>query len=125
MYTNDPLLIGSERWANLEDLKPILELCYLGRHGLDEAKQRLGLAPLAERRRRRRIELLMAIISNESSHPALSASYDELVGHQSISGQVQTRSQSRGQPRSLRTNTNPYHQSFLPRTIRDMKIAQL
>ena len=96
-----------------------------GRHGLDEAKQRLGLVPLAERRRRRRIELLMAIISNESSHPALSASYDELVGHQSISGQVQTRSQSRGQPRSLRTNTNPYHQSFLPRTIRDMKIAQL
>lgn len=47
------------------------------RDRLDEAKQRMGIGPLAERRKSRRVNLLMTVLSStkywlQDTHPALS-----------------------------------------------------
>lgn len=90
-----------------------------GRRGVREAKERLELAALDERRRTQRLRLLMRILQKEEYHPALSAAYDELIN--TPESFIQTRAQTLGQPRSVSTNNNCYYNSFLPRTIRDLK----
>lgn len=92
-----------------------------GRTDVKLAMEKLDLAPLSTRRRDKRICLLLQILSKEEHHPALSAAYENLVSHPTST--VQTRSQTRGIPRSLGANSSRYHNSFLPRTIRDMKIT--
>ena len=95
-----------------------------GRNHLEETKKRLGLAPLANRRKNHRVNLLLKILGSEDNHPALSSSYEELTKPNSQSQNVQTRSQTKGEPRSISASHNGYFYSFLPRTIRDMKIGQ-
>jgi len=61
----------------------------------------------------------MRILQKEEYHPALSAAYDELIIINTPESFIQTRAQTLGQPRSV--STNCYYNSFLPRTIRDLK----
>lgn len=91
-----------------------------GREDVSPTMEKLGLTPLASRRRNKRLCLLIQILSKEEHHPALSKSYDHIVNK--TSSTVLTRSQAQGVPRSVTTNYSNYHNSFLPRTIRDMKI---
>ena len=92
-----------------------------GRGGSDEARSRLGLTPLQNRRKDLRLSLLMRILAKEEYHPSLSKSYEHLIDQPTTS--VTTRSQSNGMPITFRTNTSLFHASFLPRTICDMKIT--
>ena len=48
-----------------------------------------------------------------------SKAYEELVGDHIVT--MTTRSAARGEPTSISTNSRCYHQSFLPRTIREMR----
>jgi len=74
--------------------------------------KKLCLEPLDLRRKSRRISLLK-ILFKERQHPTLNATYDDFLDQRTTST-VQTRSQVSGLPRS---------DSFLPRTIRDMRIS--
>ena len=85
-----------------------------------EEMNKLGLKPLANRRKSQRVSLLMRILTNEECHTALSTTYDEIInGRRNIT--VTTRAAARGEPLSIATQSTIYHQSFLPRTVRDLR----
>ena len=86
-----------------------------GRESVTEAKALLGLVPLADRRKNHRVSLLMRILQDDQHHGTLSSGFDEIVNDRASSTMV-TRAASRG------SSTKHYHGSFLPRTIRGMKI---
>lgn len=90
-----------------------------GREGVTEARKKLKLHTLEKRRRDQRIKLLMRILVKEEKHSALQSSYEELINQQPSF--IQTRAQSRGLPPSVSANRSLFHNSFLPRTIRDIK----
>lgn len=91
-----------------------------GRRGVTEAKEKLQLTPLVERRKNSRIKLLMKILSKEEAHPALCQAYDDIVNQPGTN--IHTRSQTKGVPRSVAANGSCFHNSFIPRTIRDLKM---
>ena len=93
-----------------------------GRGDVKRAMEKLGLQLLDQRRRNQQLGLPMRILGKEEQHPALNSAYDDLLEHQNV-GTVQTRSQTFGLPRSVGANSNKYLNSFLPRTIRDMRIG--
>ena len=94
--------------------------CPRGRESITEACSQLGLQTLQQRRRDHRISLLMKILQNEERHNNLALAYDELsVDRQGMS--MTTRSATRGEPTSVHATTQIYHNSFLPRTIRDTR----
>ena len=68
-----------------------------GRNDLEETK-RLDLAPLANRRKNCRVNLLLKIVCSGNNHPTLSSSYEELTKPNLNSQNVQTRSQTKGKP---------------------------
>ena len=79
-----------------------------GRKGLDDARKRHGLQPLANRRKTRRINLLMRILPDEEAHPVLSSTCDELTRSQINSGQCKQdrkRENDRGQLVQATINT--------------------
>jgi len=92
-----------------------------GRRGVTEAREELRLELLSERRQKCRIKLVLNIIAKEDAHPVLCAAYDEVI--KQTEGVIYTRSQSRNEPRSrsISTTGNSFYNSFLPRTIRDLK----
>ena len=92
-----------------------------GCESITEAKALLGLIPLADRRKNHRVSLLMRILQDDQHHGTLASGYDEIVNDHASSTMV-TRAASRGVPISIGSPTKYYHGSFLPRTIRDMKI---
>jgi len=93
-----------------------------GRTDIWEEIKRLCLEPLDLRRKSRRISLLLKILFKEEQHPTLSAAYNDFLDQRTTST-VLTRSQVSGFPRSVRVNKNGYLYSFLPKTIRYMKIS--
>ena len=90
-----------------------------GRDGVEDANTRLGLIPIHKRRRDQRLRLLMRIIAKEEHHSSLSESYNEIMKQPATT--ITTRSQTRGILATFRTNNTQYHNSFRPRTIRDLK----
>jgi len=92
-----------------------------GREDVKSAMKKICLQPLEQRRKNRRINR-MEILAKEEQHLALSSAYDELL-NKPTNSTIQTRSQARGQPRSVGANSTKYLNSFLPRTIRDLKIG--
>ncbi len=84
------------------------------------ARDDLDLISLEKRRRNHRLSLLIRILEDEDRHKTLSKAYDELIQDR----KYETRAASRGEPNSIITNLNIYHQSFLPRTIRDIRGTQ-
>ena len=92
-----------------------------GRVSVSEARSKLGLSPLQDRRKSHRLSLLMRILQDEDHHDALASAYDEIIQDRS-NVTMTTRSATRGEPTSVSASTNIYHNSFLPRTIRDLKL---
>jgi len=90
-----------------------------GREGVTRSKEDLGLDTLQTRRKNQRFNLLMRILSEEDSHSALCASYEQLINLPD--NFVQTRAQSKGIPASIYTRNSSFYNSFLPRTIRELK----
>jgi len=93
-----------------------------GREGVTEGRTDLGLQPLQERRKNHRLSLLMRILSEENRHKTLSADYDEITNCR-LHSTMQTRSAARGEPNSISAQTSVFHNSFLLRTIRDLRIG--
>ena len=91
-----------------------------GTRGISEAMEKLGIVPLQQRRQQQRMRLLMRILSKEEDHPALVDSYNELINIPT--NFIQTRSQSQGLPTRLQTNSSLFYNSFLPKTIRELKL---
>ena len=87
-----------------------------GRDSVSEARCELGLQTLQERHKNHR---LTRILQTEDTHSALSSAYDDLVDDHIVT--MTTRSAARGELTSISTNSKCYHQSFLPRTIREMR----
>ena len=91
-----------------------------GRDSVSEARCELGLQTLQERRKNHRLTLLTRILQPEDMHSALSSAYEELVDDHIVT--MTPRSAARGKLTSISTtNSRCYHQSFLPRTIREMR----
>ena len=90
-----------------------------GRDGVKDAKTRLGLIPLVKGRRDQRLRLLVCILAKEEHHPSLFELYNAIMKQPATTRT--TRSQTRGIPATFQTNNTQYHNSFLPRTIRDLK----
>jgi len=63
--------------------------------------------------------MLLNIIAKEDAHPELCAAYDEII--KQTEGAIHTRSQSRNEPKSISTTGNSFYNSFVPRTIWDLK----
>jgi len=83
-----------------------------------EAREELQLELLIERCQKCRIKLLLNIIAKEDAHP-IHCAYEEVI--KQTEGVIHTRSQSRNEPRSISTTGNSFSNSFVPRTIRDLK----
>jgi len=84
-----------------------------GRESITEARMVTRLDTLEDRRRMHRLSLMRCIETNPDLHPEMT----EMMSR-SRSG---TRSTTTGKPLSLSANTDIYKNSFLPRTIRDMR----
>jgi hypothetical protein len=92
-----------------------------GRESLTAAKEQLCLDSLADRRKRHRLGLLMKILQNATDHQTLSSSYDEILNDRKYATMT-THCAAKGQPTSILALKAIYHNSFLPRTIRDLKL---
>ena len=90
-----------------------------GRESVTDAKEKLLLEPLEQRRKNQRLALLMRILSEEGKRTALCTAYDSLINQEEHS--MQTRARSQGLPPTVSTSRSLYHNSFVPRTIRDLK----
>jgi len=77
------------------------------RTGIGEEMKRLCLEPLDLRRKRRRISLLLKILSKEEQHSTPSAAYEDFLD-QPTTSTVQTRFQVTGLLRLMRSNKNGY-----------------
>lgn len=96
-------------------------ICNLkGRDSVSEAVESLGLETLGKRREKGRHSLLHRILSNEQSHNALVTSYEELMNARSAMA-PSTRSAARGDPPTIFAKTSAYYNSFLPKTVRELK----
>ena len=109
---NDLEMVQNQATRFIADLK--------GTRGISEAMEKLGIVPLQQRRQQQRMRLLMRILSKEEDHPALVDSYNELINIPT--NFIQTRSQSQGLPTRLQTNSSLFYNSFLPKTIRELKL---
>ena len=92
-----------------------------GRSGVTAGRCSLGLQTLEQRRKNHRLSLLMKILSAEESHKTLSSAYDEITNCRRNTTMT-TRAAEKGQPTSIYASTTAYHNSFLPRSIRDLKL---
>ena len=90
-----------------------------GRDGVEDAKTRLGLIPLHNRRRDQRLRLLMRILAKEEHCSSLPESYNEIMKQPATT--MITRSHTRGIPATFRTSNTQYHNSFLSRTVGGLK----
>lgn len=90
-----------------------------GRRGLMEAKGKLELQPLNVRRQKPRLKLLLKILSERGSLPALCASYDEILNQ--TESTIWSRSQYRKEPRYIATSRSWYYNSLLSCTILNLK----
>ena len=91
-----------------------------GRVGINTTLDILELDNLSERRNKSRHDLLLAILSNEECHEALSYSLDELMSTRPPDMAV-TRAVSSGEPQTIYVKLSAYHNSFLPRIVRELK----
>ena len=87
---------------------------------ITDTRSQLELRTLAERRRSHRLNMLTRILSDEERHRGLSSDYDEIVEDRTETTMT-TRAAARGQLNSISATNTVYHNSFLPRTIRDMR----
>ena len=85
---------------------------------ITNARSKIKLEMLEKRRKDARIRMLLRMM--EGKHPMLKS----FIERETTSGsrtEHETRSQQRHLLRSIQSNSNAYHQSFLPRCIRDIR----
>lgn len=90
-------------------------------HSITEHRKKLELDTLADRRKHARKSLLWKIITDfcgDQPGP-LSVQFSDILSTNPIFSK--TRAQSQNLPNSIVTNTNTFHYSFVPRTIRDLR----
>jgi len=92
-----------------------------GRESVTDAINQLGLKTLASRRRDHRVGQLVRILGDEEHHSALSISYDKIMKSRS---KTTTRAARHRQLNSIYASSSVFRDSFLPRTIRDMRPLQ-
>ena len=81
------------------------------------------LLPLQEKHKTHRISLLMRILSDEERHDALASACDEILDNRTHTT-ITTGAATRGEPTSIYTSTQLYHNSFLLKTIRHLRFGQ-
>ena len=64
------------------------------------------------------------MLPDEETHRVLASSYDQLVNERP-SGFKVTRTAARGEPQSTYAKTPTYYNSFLPKTVRELKLQKL
>jgi len=89
-----------------------------GRESVIDARQRLGLIPLADRRKNHRITLLLRILRD-----VLSSNYHEILKSRADANMM-TRAASRGELTSIWAKSKLFYGSFLPQTIRDLRVSK-
>ena len=62
------------------------------------------------------------ILSEDKRHTLLSSAYSEIVNDWNQKSMT-TRAAARGEPTSVYAKSHAYYNSFLPKTIRDLKIG--
>ena len=88
------------------------------REKITEARNKLELETLAHRRAKIRHTLLLRILSKEENHQ--STAYNELLNK--LDNALLTRATTRGLPPTITAKTSIYHNSFLPKTVRELKL---
>jgi len=89
---------------------------------ITNSREQLGLATLKDRRYRQRIKTYDFVMGQSGSHK----SFDELNSLIDLCFPDKlhtTRSVSHGCPIALSANTNIFHQSFIPRTTRELRLS--
>ena len=81
------------------------------------AREKLGLAPLSDRRKSARIALLLKILSS-NTHQFLIDQFEAVVSN---TYSHNTTSAAHNDPRAIAANNTFYHNSFLPRTSRELR----
>lgn len=94
-----------------------------GRESVTDARLKLGLPSLQDRRKTHRLSLLMRILSDEERHDVLASAYDEIIDNRNKMT-ITTRAATRGEPTAIYASSQLYHNSFIPRTIRDLRLGQ-
>ena len=93
-----------------------------GRDSVSDARNQLNMKSFADRRKEHRLSLLLKILADDHRQGTLASAYDSAVNTRTNSA-IQTRAASQGEPTSVLTTKTKYHNSFLPRTIRDLKLS--
>ena len=100
--------------------KAIRFICNLkSRESISAAANRLEINALKERLEGNRHGLLLRILSRETNHQVLANSYDKLINDRPDDIAI-TRAASR-HPATIYVKSSTYHESFLPKTIRELK----
>ena len=89
-------------------------------NNVTSALEGLNLETLAARRGKTRHSLLLKLLTNEENHNSLINAYEDLMDTKPTN-MPNTRAAARGDPRTIYAKTLAYHNSFLPRTIRELK----
>ena len=92
-----------------------------GRDSITSALEGLNLETLAARRGKTRHSLLLKLLANEENHNSLINAYEDLI-YTRPTNMPTTRAAARGDPRTIYAKTSAYHNSFLPRTVRELKV---
>ena len=112
----DPYKVGEVQIIERVQNRAIRIIYHMGRQSsVSSARKSLGLELLESRRRKTRMKLLLQALSSPD-HPLA-----DLVSDITYQPHANTRSSAQLLPTSLKTYTNTFHHSFLPRTIRDLR----
>jgi hypothetical protein len=90
---------------------------------VSEARAEIELESLEERRRNQRKKFLLNLLAGENCHPALDSAFPELEAVSSLF--CSTRSAASGMPSAVTCNSTVFHQSFLPRTSRELRLPSV
>ena len=100
--------------------------CLLGGPGysttsVSEAAAKLNLTTLHERHKAGRHNLLLRILNGEENHQVLASSYEELIKINANNNASISRATARGEPPTIYAKSSAYYNSFLPKTVSELK----
>jgi hypothetical protein len=118
----DPFLKKDIRTIEMVQHKAVRYILGLkGICSISDSMEKLELSTLEERRSINRKKTLVHLIEDSDRHKALMHFYDNLVFNE---GSIQTRSCRMALPKAPRTNTGVFHNSFLPKTMRELRLSR-
>ena len=91
-----------------------------GRDSSTTALENFDLEILAARHGKTRHSLLLKLLANEENHNSLINAYEDLMDTRPTNMPT-TRAAERGDPCTIYAKTSAYHNSYLPRTVRELK----